>query len=143
MNRARCRKIRAPQKRPARRSSDASYSVGYGKPPIKHQFKPGQSGNRNGRPKGAKNTPTLMHEMLDRKIEIRIKGINRKVSIREAILTRFTEAALKGDIKAAAFLLRLYEMSDTGSEHATDTAIWDDVEIINAFLEDLKSKGEN
>ena len=27
------------------------YEVGYGKPPKKHQFKPGQSGNRQGRKK--------------------------------------------------------------------------------------------
>ncbi len=30
-------------------------SVGYRRPPKGHQFKPGQSGNPNGRPKGARN----------------------------------------------------------------------------------------
>lgn len=34
------------------------YEVGYGKPPKHSQFKPGHSGNRKGRPKGAKNRVT-------------------------------------------------------------------------------------
>jgi Family of unknown function (DUF5681) len=34
--------------------SPADYDVGYGKPPKTTQFQPGQSGNRRGRPKGAK-----------------------------------------------------------------------------------------
>jgi len=31
------------------------YDVGYGKPPAHSRFKPGQSGNPRGRPKGVKN----------------------------------------------------------------------------------------
>ena len=107
-------------------SSAAAYRVGYGKPPREHQFQPGQSGNRKGRPKGTKNTLTLLREILDRKVEMRTGGILRKVSVREAMLTRFAESALKGDIKPAAFLLQRYDMSDTGNEHATDTAMQDD-----------------
>ncbi|MEO6360743.1 MAG: DUF5681 domain-containing protein [Sphingomicrobium sp.] len=33
------------------------YEVGYGKPPAKHRFKKGQSGNPNGRKKGSRNKP--------------------------------------------------------------------------------------
>jgi hypothetical protein len=58
------------------------------------------------------------------------------------MLTRFAESALNGDIKAAAFLLQRYDMSDTGNEHTTDSAMQDDLEIIKAFFEDTKNKGE-
>ena len=34
-----------------------TYEVGYGKPPAATRFKPGQSGNPRGRPKGSKNIP--------------------------------------------------------------------------------------
>jgi hypothetical protein len=142
MKRVGRRNAGVPQRHPNRPGSFGTYSVGYGKPPIEHQFQPGQSGNRRGRPKGAKNTSTLLREILDRKVEMRIGGTPRKVSVREAILTRFAESALKGDIKPAAFLLQRYDISDTGSEHANDTAMQDDEEIIKAFFEDLKSKGE-
>ena len=38
------------------------YEVGNGKPPEHSRFKPGQSGNPRGRPKGAKNKIPGLHE---------------------------------------------------------------------------------
>lgn len=35
------------------------YAVGYGKPPVEHRFKKGQSGNPRGRSKGSKNKPKI------------------------------------------------------------------------------------
>ena len=40
------------------------YDVGFGKPPKHTQFKKGQSGNPNGRPKGARNLKTDLFEEL-------------------------------------------------------------------------------
>lgn len=122
---------------------DASYSVGYGKPPKQHLFQPGQSGNRKGRPRGVKNTSTLLREILDRKVEIRSAGVRRRISVREAMLTRFAESALKGDIKSAAFLLQRYDMIEASNEHATDIATQDEQEIITAYLQEYsKRQGE-
>jgi hypothetical protein len=132
-----------PQRPPSRRSPPATYSVGYGKPPRDHRFRPGQSGNPKGRPKGSKNTATVLREILDRKIAMRVSGTLRRVPVREAILTRFTESALKGDVKAAGFLLQRYDMAEAGDEHTTDLTTRDEQEIIDAFLQSYaKGKGE-
>ena len=40
------------------------YEIGYGKPPQEHKFKPGLTKNKKGRPKGSKNTYTLLNEIL-------------------------------------------------------------------------------
>src|SRR2546421_353797 len=86
----------------------SAHEVGYGNPPQAHQFKPGQSGNPQGRPKGAKNEATILRELLNRKIQIREGERMRKITILEAILLRFTEDALKGNTKSAAFLFNRY-----------------------------------
>ena len=44
--------------------ADDEYDVGYKKPPKRTQFKPGQSGNPRGRPKGTKNLKTDLAEAL-------------------------------------------------------------------------------
>lgn len=109
------RRARAPHA-DSRSDAGASYSIGYGKPPRKHRFQPGHSGNPKGRPKGGKNTATLVREILDRKIEVRTGGTARKISVREAILTGFAQASLKGDTKSAAFLLQRYDMPQEAQE---------------------------
>jgi hypothetical protein len=130
---------RAREPRP---STGANYGVGYGRPPKQHQFQPGQSGNRKGRPQGVKNTSTLLREILDRKVEMRSGGIPHKVSVREAMLTRFAEAALKGDVKAAAFLLQHYDIGEAGNDYATEVATKDEQEIIDAYYMQRYAKGK-
>ena len=44
--------------------------------------------------------------------------------MREAILTRIAESALKGDIKSAAFLLQRLDMVDTAHEYANSGHRW-------------------
>ena len=37
--------------------------VGPGRPPLEHQWRPGQSGNPRGRPRGSKSLKTLIREL--------------------------------------------------------------------------------
>jgi hypothetical protein len=134
MNGGGCGQTRARRIRRPHSSSGALYDTGYGKPPRQHRFRPGQSGNPKGRPKGAKNTAILLREILDRKIEVRTGSTVRKISVREAMLTRFTESALKGDTKSGAFLLQRYDMPETAEEDAPNGATPEDQEIIDAYL---------
>jgi hypothetical protein len=132
------------KKRSRRTIPSATYKTGYRRPPTEHQFKPGQSGNRKGRPKGSRNTATLLREILDRKIEVRSSSTVRKISVREAMLTRFTESALKGDTKSAAFLLQRYDAGETAHEQLKEAATRDEQEIIDTYMETyLRKKGES
>lgn len=51
------RELTVKEQREPRQPAD--YETGYGKPPKARQWRPGQSGNPNGRPKGSRNKPTL------------------------------------------------------------------------------------
>jgi hypothetical protein len=82
-----------------------TYKVGKGQPPLATRWKAGQSGNPRGRPKGAKNLVTIFSEALSQKLEIQENGKVRKISAREGIVRRLVNQALKGDIKATAFVL--------------------------------------
>jgi hypothetical protein len=119
------------------RSGSGTYSVGYGKPPKQHRFQPGHSGNPKGRPKGKKNTTTLVREILDRKIEVRSGGKARKVTVREGILTGFAQASLKGDTKSAAFLLQRY---DQPVDEQEAVLIGEEEEILAVYAEDYLKK---
>lgn len=135
------RKSRAPRSAAGERgkSKPSDYDVGFGRPPKKSQFKPGQSGNPKGRPKVAKNETTILRNIFNRQIEIREGGRARKVSVLEGIFLRFTEDALKGNPKSAAFLLNRYRVSE-GITTETDALDQDDREVFEALLQDVATK---
>jgi Family of unknown function (DUF5681) len=141
MRRVRHRNGRAAPGNASGTRPEPGYNVGYGKPPQARQFRPGESGNPKGRPKGSKNTATLLRELLDRKIEMRTGDSIRKVTVREAILTRFADSALKGDRNSAAFLLQRYDLADVALDPVTNDTTPDEQEIISEWLKtNLKKK---
>jgi hypothetical protein len=87
------------------RARRGDYEVGKGRPPLSTRWKPGQSGNSKGRPKGARNLATIFYEALQQKLEIQERGRLRQVSALEAMVKRLINEALKGNIKAIEFLL--------------------------------------
>ena len=83
---------------------------GYGKPPKKHQFKKGVSGNPRGRPKGKKSFAALFKKLENEKITIQINGKTEKLTIEQAILKRVMIDSVVGKSSSA----RLYvEMKQT------------------------------
>jgi Family of unknown function (DUF5681) len=77
------------------------YSVGYGRPPIHSRYKPGRSGNPEGRPKGSCNVKTDLKKVYTDKIVIHESGKKRHVSRLNALLLRQWERAIRGDERAA------------------------------------------
>src|SRR5205085_8379360 len=114
--------------------------VGYGRPPQAHQFKPGCSGNPRGRPKGSKNEATILHGILNRKIDVRQGGTSRKIAVLEAILMRFAEEALKGNTKSAAFLLNRYARTEADEASPGAELGAEDREVLETFARRLESE---
>ena len=117
--------------------------VGYGRPPVEHQFKPGQSGNKRGRPKGSKNEATIMSELLNRRIDIREKGRTRKITVLEGILLKFAEDALKGNAKAASFLLNRKQIAESSGLPTAEILDMDDQKVLDSFKQRLEEQLKN
>jgi len=84
-------------------------AVGYRRPPVNRQFKPGQSGNPKGRPKGSKNFATTFAEALSKPIKVRDRntGKIRTLSKLDVMIEAITNKAMAGDPKAFATVIQL------------------------------------
>lgn len=118
-------------------------AVGYGRPPRKSQFKPGKSGNPNGRPKGSKNLRTLVEDVANLKVNVRDGGRERKVNVLQAGLLRVAEKVVAGDTKAFATLLALVQQNQPDQIESIDAAELsaDDKELLREFVS-RKRRGE-
>lgn len=90
--------------------------VGYKRPPKQHRFKPKQSGNPNGRPKGSGKKKNSGQNRADELDELTIEELLRKVVVSEngnpvempvakAIERAISSAAVKGNSPAAKLML--------------------------------------
>ena len=94
----------------AQKSAPANDEVGYGRPPKEHQFKPGQSGNPKGRPKGSKNEATYFRETVEMEVAMRVGGEMRKVPYMRAMWMKVADEALKGNPKAITLIVNRYRL---------------------------------
>jgi len=86
-------------------SGEPPYDVGYAKPPSRTRFKPGQSGNPRGRPRGAKNFVTAIEGELRARVTVTENGRRKRVTKREVIAKRLVNRAAEGDLRAIPLLL--------------------------------------
>jgi Family of unknown function (DUF5681) len=89
------------------------YVVGYGKPPQRTRFKPGQSGNPLGRPTGAKNLKTWVNQALESSVTVTVNGRRVETIKGQAIINRLVDRALEDDHKAAQLVLGMRQESET------------------------------
>lgn len=112
------------------------YEIGYGRPPRHTQFKPGQSGHRPGRPKGAKNLKSDLQEELSEKITIGEGERRVRLSKQRAMVKSMVARAIKGEQRAADrcfdLLLKLLGTGDEAQHSAELTA--EDEAIIANFM---------
>ena len=117
------------------------YEVGFGKPPPSSQFKPGQSGNPNGRPRGAKNFATAIEQELDTRVTVTENGRRRRISKREVIAKHLVNKAAGGDLKAIPLLLNEarggQSNPDPGSDQVFDTP--EDRKVLDGIIARIRS----
>jgi hypothetical protein len=101
-----------------RPDNERDYEVGYGKPPRYTQFKKGQSGNPQGRPKGSKNLTTLLGEALNEPVIVAENGGRRKITMRQAIIKQLVKRSATADLRAMKILLDMVRDLEGRSEPA-------------------------
>jgi hypothetical protein len=124
-------------------SRDPDYAVGYGRPPQQHQFKRGQSGNPRGRPKGVRSEDDILAKLLNKKIPIQERSRVRHVSVLEAVYFRVAQNALKGDLKAATFLMNRKAAVAQGRSGETPEMNEDDRAVLDSFVAQIINSQTN
>ena len=111
---------------------DASYDVGYRKPPTATQFRPGVSGN----PSGRRTSPPSLSQRLDRilaeKVEVSERGQSRRISREEVFLRQMVAKAIGGDRQFGRLVLEYLQRRQVAGP--TDTTSQTD-EVLMAELE--------
>ena len=108
------------------------YRVGYRKPPKNSQFKPGVSGNPEGRKPSFGNFEADLLEELGAEISIRENGAERTISKQRAIIKTLITAAIGGNMRASGALLSILaralpsrtEQGDRGPGSGGASVIW-------------------
>jgi hypothetical protein len=116
------------------------YEVGYGKPPMKTRFKPGKSGNPNGRPKGTLNFKTDVKEVLKAQVKVTSGGRPKSISTQKAALLRLCEKALKGDARGLDRLVQLAQTYNNEEVSAGTTSLSaNDAAVLEVFTQRVLS----
>lgn len=87
-----------------KKKPDGDYTVGYCRPPEDTRFKPGQSGNRAGRPKKSKNIDLLIKAELEKTVPLTGDGRAKRITKLDALVMQLVNRAVKGDPKALQFI---------------------------------------
>jgi hypothetical protein len=92
-------------------------------------------------PRDRKTRPPSSTNFFNRKVDVRQNGRLRKITLLEAICLRCAEDALKGNLKAAAFLLNRRQLLESSSERpANDVLDLDDRKVLESYVRQLEAK---
>ena len=91
-----------------RKAGRRDYLIGFGRPPKATQFKKGTSGNKKGRPKGAKNFATLFEQEMNQKVVVALgNGERQTITISQAVVKQLHNKAARGDLKAIQTIINI------------------------------------
>ena len=121
------------------------YEVGYKKPPKTTQFQPGQSGHKQGRPKGSQNLTTIVSNAINEKVIVTENGQRKSVSKLEVAVKQLVNKAATGDPKAMMQLLPLVQLVEGRNEAAAIAApamAESDQQVLNSIRERLERQAK-
>jgi Family of unknown function (DUF5681) len=113
-------------------TDEPSYEVGYRKPPAASRFKPGQSGNSKGRPKGARNKrPALNEERLKAIIideayrTIKVSEGRRQITIpmAQAVIRALAVNAARGQLRSQQIFANLLSDVESANKALNDQCL--------------------
>jgi hypothetical protein len=90
------------------------YEVGYKKPPKKHRFQNGHSGNPRGRPRGSTNYLTRMGDALGQKILVVENGKPKQELLLVEAVNQTLKKAASGDLQAFQVIIKLIPLLKPG-----------------------------
>jgi hypothetical protein len=104
----------------------SDYEVGYGRPPKHSQFKSGQTGNKNGRPKGQPSASEIFMREAARVVRMQVGDKIETISKLEAVTRKLFHMAMAGDPRAMAMVFAANArlgvgLSESSQEDGGDT----------------------
>jgi hypothetical protein len=126
-------------------SSEATYEVGFGRPPKRTQWKGGESGNKNGRPKAKPNIRHEIEKAFLATTTVKTESGVKQVSFIQMLVMKCTAETGKGDMRAAKILVELLGKISAASPPANndnDEDRSDDNEVLKAYRDDLVGRGD-
>ncbi len=93
------------------------------KPPKDTRFRPGRSGNPNGRPRGSVSFQTMIERELRKSIVINEHGRQKRLTKQEIIVRRLAHDSIKGDYKAIAILMKLANVASISDAELPETNV--------------------
>jgi hypothetical protein len=114
------------------------YPIGYAKPPQSSRYKPGQSGNRRGRLKGAGDLGKMLEDELNLAVEVTEGGRRRKLSKAQISVRQVANKSAGGDLKAFLAAVDLLRKTGRLRENSTESAAVFTQEDLQAAAEILR-----
>jgi hypothetical protein len=117
------------------------YQIGYRRPPRNTRFRPGESGNPRGRPKGARNLASVVAATLSERVAVNENGRRKRITKLEAAVKQLVNRAASGEVRSMQMLLALVQASEAHApQHEADTPTCDDGLLLDEVIRRMKGE---